>query len=57
MVVIMVKTRVYVRKVFVCGNSYVVALPRDEVWRVGYGYVQLLVRDRDKKIVIARLRG
>lgn len=53
----MVRTRVYIRKVFVCGNSYVVALPRDEVWRVGYGYVQLLVRDRDKKIVIARLRG
>ena len=51
----MVRTyQVYVRKVFLCGNSWVVTLPEQALRRVGYHYVQLVVRDKD--IVITRLR-
>ena len=46
-------TQVYVRKVFLCGNSWVVALPEQALRRTGYGYVKVLVRDRD--VVIERL--
>ena len=48
------RTQVYVRKVFLCGNSWVVTLPEQALRRTGYGYVKMLVRDKD--VVIARLR-